>query len=694
MIASLFNKNTMLSLTLPEKIRGQYSLISDSGIRVNIEGVDEKWILKTTKQVVIVDNKQEVDACEIKDMSIYNLKSRKSHEKCFVFVEPSTDDRVEFKKYLFKNDVSLDIGRKSNNSIVINNNYVSSNHAKLTFKNGKWSIVDNDSSNGTFVNGRRVKSSSLNFGDVIYIMGTIIIVGNSMIAINNPDNSVNVNTSLLISYVPQKADSADDYDFDFDDVEEKFFYRSPRFKRDIETAVFKIDAPPQNQLGEEMPIMMAIGPSMTMGMASMATAVYGVMQGNFMSAVTSGFMLLGTVLWPIISKKYEKKKKTQKENLRQEKYKEYLERIKSSFNEECEKQKQILLENSVDIKECENRIINTSRKLWDRSFGQNDFLKINVGKGTVAMDIDVQYPERKFEIERDELEEQLLDLCEAPHVIENVPISVSLLENNVTGVIGDRSNAIKFANGLILQLASLYSYDEVKLVFILNEKDTNKFDYVKWLPHIWNDDKSFRFLAKDFDDIKDVSSYLDAEFESRMNMKDDELEDVSPYYIIFAFDKNLSLRADIIKKIYENKKNYNFSILTFFDELKNLPKECSNVIELDKNQGKIYDKNDVSGKITEFKPDIYIDKNLNKLSVALSNIKLNNGDETYTLPKMITFLEMYGVGKIEHLNVLSRWKENDPTKTLAAQIGVDTIGDAFKLDLHENIMARTAWLPV
>ncbi len=683
MIASLFNKNTMLSLTLPEKIRGQYSLISDSGIRVNIEGVDEKWILKTTKQVVIVDNKQEVDACEIKDMSIYNLKSRKSHEKCFVFVEPSTDDRVEFKKYLFKNDVSLDIGRKSNNSIVINNNYVSSNHAKLTFKNGKWSIVDNDSSNGTFVNGRRVKSSSLNFGDVIYIMGTIIIVGNSMIAINNPDNSVNVNTPLLISYVPQKADSADD-DFDFDDVEEEFFYRSPRFKRDIETAVFKIDAPPQNQLGEEMPIMMAIGPSMTMGMASMATAVYGVMQGNFMSAVTSGFMLLGTVLWPIISKKYEKKKKTQKENLRQEKYKEYLERIKSSFNEECEKQKQILLENSVDINECENRIINTSRKLWDRSFGQNDFLKINVGKGTVAMDIDVQYPERKFEIERDELEEQLLDLCEAPHVIENVPISVSLLENNVTGVIGDRSNAIKFANGLILQLASLYSYDEVKLVFILNEKDTNKFDYVKWLPHIWNDDKSFRFLAKDFDDIKDVSSYLDAEFESRMNMKDDELEDVSPYYIIFAFDKNLSLRADIIKKIYENKKNYNFSILTFFDELKNLPKECSNVIELDKNKGKIYDKNDVSGKITEFKPDIYIDKNLNKLSVALSNIKLNNGDETYTLPKMITFLEMYGVGKIEHLNVLSRWKENDPTKTLAAQIGVDTIGDAFKLDLHEK----------
>ncbi len=76
----------------------------------------------------------------------------------------------------------------------------------------------------------------------------------------------------------------------------------------------------------------------------------------------------------------------------------------------------------------------------------------------------------------------MLDLCEAPHVIENVPISVSLLENNVTGVIGDRSNAIKFANGLILQLASLYSYDEVNLYLYSMKIIANKFDYVKWLP--------------------------------------------------------------------------------------------------------------------------------------------------------------------------------------------------------------------
>lgn len=61
-------------------------------------------------------------------------------------------------------------------------------------------------------------------------------------------------------------------------------------------------------------------------------------------------------------------------------------------------------------------------------------------------------------------------MCESPHIIEDVPITVSLFENHVTGVIGARNNVLNFANGMILQLASLYSYDEVKFVFLYDEK--------------------------------------------------------------------------------------------------------------------------------------------------------------------------------------------------------------------------------
>ena len=324
MIISLMDKKTISSLVLPEKIRGKYSIKTSEGTEIEIEGVDEKWFIKPNKKIKNLNaNKYSALGCEIKTMEIYNYELVKSGELFILFAEPSTDDRVEFKKYLIRNDIKIRIGRKSTNDIVIDHKYVSSSHATLIMEKNTWKVIDNGSSNGTFVNGKRIEQCNLKYGDVIYIMGIMIIIGNRMFAINNPDQIVKMNNVSFLSFLPQIFEE-DDNEFELDMVENATFYRSPRFKRDVETATFKIDSPPANQMGEEMPMMMAIGPSMTMGMASMATAIYGVAQGNMMSAVTSGCMLAGTVLWPIISKRYEKKRKIERENLRQKTYREYL----------------------------------------------------------------------------------------------------------------------------------------------------------------------------------------------------------------------------------------------------------------------------------------------------------------------------------------------------------------------------------
>ena len=45
---------------------------------------------------------------------------------------------------------------------------------------------------------------------------------------------------------------------------------------------------------------------------------------------------------------------------------------------------------------------------------------------------------------------------------------------------------------------------------------------------------------------------------------------------------------------------------------------------------------------------------------------------------------MYNVGRIEQLNSLSRWKENNPETSLAVPVGVDQSGDIFKMDIHEK----------
>ena len=91
--------------------------------------------------------------------------------------------------------------------------------------------------------------------------------------------------------------------------------------------------------------------------------------------------------------------------------------------------------------------------------------------------------------------------------MKNVPVSVSLFDDPVTGVIGEKRQVLEFAKGLIIQLAALYSYDEVKMVFLYAPSDAPSMDFVKWLPHAWSDDKDIRFLVTDQTEGKEVSSY-------------------------------------------------------------------------------------------------------------------------------------------------------------------------------------------
>ncbi len=699
MIVTLIAKNKIDSLTLPEKVRGQFWLQWDRDGHfeklISIEALDGGWVLKSNRKVrVINDSGQPVRSSGIEPLRIYLLQIENSDERVVVFTEASTIDRQKYTKYVLDRNDEVSIGRDSQNDIVVANQFISSKHAQLAFREGKWSIYDNNSTNGTFVNGERIKSKNLDFGDVVWLMGFKLVIGNFFIAINNPDNNVKLLTDLLSPYVSQSVEKKTDED-EQEEAEAlpiDYFYRSPRFKRDIDKPIIKIDSPPQNAIGEEIPFVLLIGPSMTMGMASMTTAIFAInnaiSSGNIKAAlpsiVMSGSMLLGTVMWPLVSKRYEKKRKRRKEALRQKKYKEYLDRISMKFKEECEKQEEILRENFPMIQDSVSRITHVERNLWERGLGQNDFLEFRVGLGSRELIAEISYSGRKFTIDEDNLQEELYSVCETPKILNDVPITFSLFEDYVSGVIGDRRAIIEFIKGLVIQISALYSYDEVKLVFIYSKAEERDFEFAKWLPQVWSNDRKFRFISTDTNEAKEVSASLERELVERSLISDNEIEEVTPYYIVVALDKALSDKTDVLKQIYAKKKNLHFSVLNCYDELKNLPKECTMVIELGNDSGKLFDKNDISGKAISFLPDIFLPTDAHELSVKLANVQLDVREGSYMLPKMMTFLEMFGVGKVEHLNALTRWKENNPTQSLQAAVGVDTSGELFSLDLHEK----------
>lgn len=220
MIVNLIKKEKMFSLCLPEKVKGKYWL-EDCDKRgrnrrvISVEGAQGEWVLKSNSLVSILDASGEgIFSARLTAMSFLNLKYLRGAESeegeiAFLFSERVDESRSRFRKYILPasgQEMPFQIGREKGNHFFYNNRFVSGSHARLTYEgDGNWSIVDLNSTNGTYVNGSRIESCELRAGDSIYIMGLKLIVGYNFLAVNNPDNQLTVVSENLLEYCPQKV---------------------------------------------------------------------------------------------------------------------------------------------------------------------------------------------------------------------------------------------------------------------------------------------------------------------------------------------------------------------------------------------------------------------------------------------------------------------------------------------------------
>jgi len=100
-------------------------------------------------------------------------------------VEPIPDQEVDdgaVEAYLLLDDTSypltgsdVTLGRGLENAIVLEDRRISRSHARLIRSGGRWTIRDEGSTNGTFVNGRMVSHQSLKHGDCVSLGGLELV---------------------------------------------------------------------------------------------------------------------------------------------------------------------------------------------------------------------------------------------------------------------------------------------------------------------------------------------------------------------------------------------------------------------------------------------------------------------------------------------------------------------------------------
>ena len=707
MIIRLIKKSKIYNFSLPSKISGNYWIKDDdkygnSRNLINVEAENGVWKIKSDFETKIMSGNQVVDSAYLKDYSMYFLKINTDGEYVILYCSPTIEPQIS--KLHVNRSGAIIIGNDPGSHINYSYPLVSRQHAKLFYENGVWKIQDLNSKYGTYVNDIAISSKMLEYGDIIFIMGLKIIVMQDFIVINNIGSIVGYdsNTFSLMNPVIQKhtvddSNTDDEESIDFY-KEEDYFFRSPRFKSKIEPVNISVEDPPASEKPNEMPAIYTVGPMLTMAMSSV-TMGYSSLNGVIKGTTTMGeaaptlvmtfAMVLTMLMWPMLSSRYQKKQQQKREELRQSKYTEYVNNKHQEILAQMKVQRQILVDNYLPLDMVASIIKTRKRNLWEREIKQEDFLDLRLGIGSTELQGDISFPQDRFSLEDDNLQQLVLKIASESRTLENVPISLSFVKNNLSAIIGEGKQKQKFIEGLILQMIAFHSYEDLKIVLFTNEANASKWNYLKVLPHCWNNDKTIRYFATNQDEMKELSLYLEKELQHRKFNDDNTVSDRDysmyiPYYMIITDDYKSVRDLEIIKDVCEQEINVGFSLSIISPRLTNLPNECKTFISIGDQKSGVFENELVSNKQKEFIADVNPNLDLFKYAELLSNIPIEIAKEDKNIPESITFLEMYNVGMIDQLNILSRWKNNDPTKSLQVPIGLDKNGDQFKLDLHEK----------
>ncbi len=712
----LLRKSELRMTILPSRVSGQYSVdyTADNGAvlpLVRINAKDNKWFVVENKTVQISGSHKSVSGeyCEfeLKENTLFYLR-KDNTENMILMIEPESANRKRYQLYKIPAGGIIDVGQAEYNQVQFLNQFINeSRHLRICYAGDiPESVMSCDEEvqieryNPSYLNDCRIDGKkNTKVGDVVFLFGMKIILGKGFIAINDPDglSRVHLEKKERKLFVPITLDEPENETI-------KTFSSAPRARKEFVHRSFKIENPPEGLKENETPWIIMLGPSITMAMGSVFSSVItvnnivassGSVNSALPSLVTSIVMVLGSAVWPIIGRRVQHRSQVRKAVIASDDYEDYLKKLQSDIEAAVAQQKRILKENNPLLDECVATILNESENLWERSQRHKDFLDIMVGKGNVPLDADFSYPERGYHSEISQSAKDMYSLVARQHLVEDVPISLPLKKAGIVGVIGERAKVISFTKALLIELTAMHNYEDLKIIFIYNEKERSEWEFVKWIPHLWNDEHTVRYLANDPDEVKVLSDYI-SNLKSVQQHNGGKKNEGS-YYLIFAADKTLAERAQAIKELYQAPEDYNMTMIALYEERQHLPKTCSYVIDLihdnerkknpDRYKGvaaTLSDYNDITGNRIVCSECIGYDADPEGIFVQMANIHLDSPASAKQLPSQYTFMEMFEIGKPEHLDLLRRWRENSAVHTLAAPIGIDADGYLISLDIHEK----------
>ena len=569
----------------------------------------------------------------------------------------------------------LRIGRDPTLPVAIASGRVSSKHAELYREGGVWHIRDLGSANGTYVNGFMTREAALEDGAVIDISLCRLILSHSTLIIRS-QQSVTVSCARPEAG-PRAAGSADapcPY----------AFKRSPRLLHELPKGEIEIQTPPGIGSAPSINWLTVLLPPV-----AMALIMVGMVFLTSRSVVTLYYtvpMTLVSVIVAIVNYRSQKKNHRKLSELRVDKYHEYLQTIVREIEEKQDEQRIRLMQANPPAQVCVENTEKMARELWDRRPDDEDFMTLRVGSGETPFCVPVKTPKQALTLEEDPLLKLPGELTEKYRLVKNCPITFDLLRGSTCGVIGSREAAVELAQTLLVHAAAHHCYTDLKIVLICSAEELPVWAAVRWLPHVFDDNRRERYIAAD----ETSAQRLLAMFEDVLAQRSRDCRDTPgaaalqlPYYLFVCADAETVQKHGILRYLTQNSACLGVGAIFLTDRISRLPKECSVILEAGGQSGVLY-KRENSDERQSFQTDRMPPRQFERFARAMAPIRAEEAAGAGQFPVSISFLQGYGVKKPQELDLAGNWANNLPNRSMAVPIGVRQSGEPFRFDIHEK----------
>ncbi|WP_066057194.1 type VII secretion protein EssC [Robertmurraya korlensis] len=470
------------------------------------------------------------------------------------------------------------------------------------------------------------------------------------------------------------------FDHDYPDFHRspRIIYREPEDKRRIAKPSNK-PAKPSEQLAR------IIVPPLVMIGAMVAVSIFSP-SGFYIIAMLA--MTVTTVIFSITS--YVKSAKQYRLDLkeRESSYKQYLKEKSHELYKASEEQRHALHYHFPNVEEIRKMAKKVDSRIYEKTMFHHDFLTYRVGLGRMDSSFDIEFSVEEFTLEKDQLVDEAKQLRSKYLTLDDVPVITSLMKGPV-GYIGQRHLVLEQLQLLVMQTALFQSYHDIQFVTIFPEEEKSKWDWMRWLPHASLRDinvRGFVYHERSRDQVLNSLYQILKERRQATDEKSNKNEKLyfTPHMVVLITDEKMILDHSVMEYFNEDPSELGVSLVFVQDVMQSLPEHVKTVIDIrDAANGNILLE---EGELVNrtFRPD-HFTEGFNKEDVSRALAPLNHLQNLRnSIPESVTFLEMYGVEKVQELAIQERWAKNETYKSLAVPLGLRGKEDIVYLNLHEK----------